>query len=90
LNTLNDNVFGDITSAHAAGGGFKQVVSTTCATGGAIAPSSNYSCNFVGRLDSTGLHTDVVSGAATDDDSVNYGAPPLQDSDQVNISVTFP
>lgn len=90
LNTLSDNVFGDITSAHVAGGGFKQVVSTTCATGGAISPSSNYSCNFVGRLDSTGLHTDVVTGGATDDDSVSYGAPALQDSAQVNISVTFP
>jgi hypothetical protein len=90
LNTLNDNVFGSITSAHGAAGGFKEVVSTTCATGGTIAPNSNYSCTFVGRLDSTGLHTDVVTGTATDDDAVGYGAPELQDNAQVNISVTFP
>lgn len=90
LNTLADNVFGDITTPHAAGGGFQQVVSTTCTTGGTITPSGNYSCNFVGRLNSTGLHTDVVTATATDDDSISYGAPELQDNAQVNISVTFP
>jgi hypothetical protein len=30
LNSLSDDKFGVITSAHAAGGGFEQVVSTTC------------------------------------------------------------
>ncbi|WAS92163.1 hypothetical protein [Nannocystis punicea] len=60
LNTLVDNKFGSITAAHAAGGGFEQVVSTTCgvpiASGGAgtlpatIAPNGSYSCSFVGRI----------------------------------------
>lgn len=93
LNTLSDNVFGDITAAHTAGGGFKQVVSTNCATGGSILPSGNYSCEFVGRLDSTGTHTDVVAGTATDDDSVSYPrvdveGEKLEDSAQVTITVT--
>jgi len=61
LNTLSDNKFGDITTAHAAGGGFEEVVSTTCATGGTIAPLGTYNCSFVGRITATGLHTDVVS-----------------------------
>lgn len=90
LNTLSDDVFGSITAPHAAAGGFKEVVSTNCATGGTIAPNSNYSCTFVGRLDSTGLHTDTVTGGATDDDQVSYGAPALQDNASVNITVTFP
>src|SRR4029453_17237451 len=49
LNTLADNKFGVITSAHAAGGGFEEVVSTTCgqAAGAGtlpkiIAASGNY------------------------------------------------
>lgn len=60
LNTLTDDRFGAITTAHAAGGGFEQVVSTTCgqpvADGGAgtlpavIGPNASYSCSFVGRI----------------------------------------
>ena len=84
LNSLTDNVFGDITSVH------DNVLSTSCAAGGTIAPEGTYGCSFVGRLTSAGLHTDIVSGSATDDDNVSYGAPPLQDNAQVNISVTFP
>ncbi|WP_157354157.1 hypothetical protein [Aromatoleum toluclasticum] len=84
LNSLIDDKFGDITAV--AG----NVQSTTCAVPQNIAAGGNYTCSFVGRITTTGLHTNVLDGAASDDDGVNYGAPPLQDSAQVNISVTFP
>lgn len=102
VNTLTDDKFGNITTAHAAGGGFSQVVSTTCATGGTIPPNDGagpnvnmYSCSFVGRILSTGLHVDKVNGTATDDDSFTYpgvcvNSDCLEDTAQVNISVTFP
>jgi hypothetical protein len=84
LSSLSDDKFGSITSVQG------NVISTTCSTPQVLGPSATYNCSFVGRITSTGLHTDVVSGAATDDDGVNYGAPPLQDSADVNITVTFP
>jgi hypothetical protein len=93
LNTLSDDKFGSITSAHAAGSGFAQVVSTTCSVPQTINPvghasGNNYSCQFVGRLNSCSLtHTDVVTGGATDDDGSNYS--PF-DSATVIISVTTP
>ncbi|MGE0821702.1 MAG: hypothetical protein AB7G75_02365 [Candidatus Binatia bacterium] len=86
VNTLTDDKFGDITTAHAAGGGFEQVVSTTCAKGGIIAPLGNYSCSFVGRITSalcTFSHVDQVTGNVTDDDGVN-STP----SDTATVSVT--
>jgi hypothetical protein len=54
-----------------------------------------YSCSFVGRILSTGLHVDKVNGTATDDDSFTYpgvcvNSDCLEDTAQVNISVTFP
>jgi len=90
VDTLDDDKFGDITSAHAAGGGFGEVVSTTCATGGSVDPGSNYSCTFVGRITATGLHTNRVSATATDDDGNQFIDPPLGDTADVNVSVTFP
>jgi len=92
LNSLTDNKFGDITAPHAAGGGFNQVVNTTCATGGSIAPSgdpsgNNYSCSFVGRITNCLGETNTVTGGLTDDDGVPYTKT---DNAQVLISVTFP
>ncbi len=84
LTSLTDDKFGDITTVQG------NVLSTTCAVPQVIAPSGNYACSFVGRISATGLHTNVVTGAATDDDGVNYGAPELQDDADVNITVTFP
>ena len=59
LSALNDDMYGSITSAHASGGGFQQVVSTTCGqasrsryTAAVIATSGNYTCSFVGRVNS--------------------------------------
>ena len=87
LNSLTDDKFGDITTPHAAGEGFKGVVSTDCATGGSIAPSGNYSCSFVGRITSCLNEMNTVTGGLTDDDGVSYTP---SDNAQVNISVTFP
>lgn len=76
IDALTDDKFGDITSAHAAGGGFEQVVSTTCggAKGAMIAKSGNFPCSFVGRIFnascSAAPHTNKVTGAVTDDDGV--------------------
>ena len=90
LDTLSDDKFGDITSVHAAGGGFAEVLQTTCATGGNIAPLTNYNCVFTGRITVEGLHTNKVTGSATDDDNVPYGAPELEDTAQVSITVEIP
>lgn len=101
LNSLNDDKFGDITTVHAAGGGFGQVVSTTCgqAAGAGtlpalIAASGNYTCSFVGRINScSGTHTNTVTGSATDDDGATYDGtttPPLKDDAAVSVNVTIP
>ncbi len=80
INSLSDDKFGDITTVHGAGGGFEQVVSTTCNSVanpfGTISALGNYSCEFVGRIvDNVGDceidHTDVVTADVTDDDGVN-------------------
>lgn len=84
LTSLTDDKFGNITAVQG------NVLSTTCAVPQVIAPSGNYACSFVGRISATGLHTNVVTGAATDDDGVNYGAPELEDNAAVDIDVTFP
>ena len=104
LNTLSDDKFGVITSAHAAGGGFGEVVDTTCGealqTGGAgtlpavIAASGNYSCSFIGVIKTcSGTHTNTVTGSATDDDGATYNGtttPPLKDDAAVSVTVTIP
>jgi len=92
VNSLTDDKFGNITTAHAAGGGFGEVVSTTCATGGTIAKSDNYTCTFVGRIDTgTGPcsidHTDTVTAKTTDDDGVQST---LTDSATVKVVTTYP
>ena len=80
INSLTDDKFGDITTVHAAGGGFQQVVSTTCdQTGNLFAdinPNGNYTCEFVGRIlsgsESCAIdHTNTVTADVTDDDNTN-------------------
>jgi len=67
LNTLSDNVYGVITSAHDA------VLSSTCAVPQTIAPAGNYACSFVARINSCSVSVvDIVTGTATDDDGANY------------------
>lgn len=87
LDSLEDDKFGDITAVQG------NVLSTTCAVPQVIAPLGIYTCSFEGRISTTGLHTNVVTGKATDDDDVGYGdvgEPALQDNAAVDITVTFP
>ena len=86
VNSLTDDKFGDITQVQG------DVISTDCATGGTIAKGDNYTCNFVGRIDTgTGAcnidHTDTVTGGVTDDDGQSYSP---SDSATVNVDTTFP
>lgn len=87
VNDLDDDKFGDITAAHAAGNGFSQVVSTTCTLPQpAIEPLDNFSCGFVGRIvdsDCDLSHTNEVTADVTDDDNVN-STP----KDTASVSVT--
>jgi hypothetical protein len=75
INDLSDNTFGDITAAHVAGGGFSQVVSTTCTLPQpAIDPMGNFTCGFVGRITDSDCeidHTNTVTADVTDDDNVS-------------------
>jgi hypothetical protein len=82
VNSLTDDKFGSITSVH------DNVISTTCAAGGTIAPSGSYSCSFVGRITSS-PHTDIVTGNLTDDDGV-ISTPSDSATVNVQVNVTFP
>jgi hypothetical protein len=89
LNTLLDDKYGNITATQG------RVQSTTCgqASGAGllpflIAPSSNYRCSFVGRINSCSLtETDTVTAGAVDEDGVP-SAP--SDTATVVITVTRP
>jgi hypothetical protein len=86
VDSLTDDKFGDITQVQG------NVISTTCATGAQIAKGANYTCSFVGRID-TGSgpcsidHTDKVTGGVSDDDGQSY--TPM-DSATVKVNTTFP
>jgi hypothetical protein len=79
INSLNDDKFGDLTTVHLAGGGFEEVVSTTCNQPGNLFPApiavqGNYTCEFVGRIvdaDCNINHTNEATADVTDDDGVN-------------------
>lgn len=82
LNTLMDNVYGDITQVQG------RVLSTTCAVPQTIAAAGNYSCSFVTRFTScSATETDTVTGNATDEDGVVFTP---SDPATVIISVTTP
>ena len=76
LNTLTDDVYGNITQVQG------NVISTTCGqVAGAgtlpfvIAAAGNYTCSFVGRINSCDMTVvDTVTGSATDDDGVTLHA----------------
>jgi hypothetical protein len=81
VDALADDGFGDITTVH------DNVISTTCATGGTIAVSGNYTCSFVGRIASNSCsftHTDIVTADVTDDDGVES-----QPSDNASVTVSI-
>jgi hypothetical protein len=93
LNTLSDNVYGNITTAAGASCTGTCIVSTTCGQSpgpgtlpAVIAASGNYSCSFVGRTSSCNATVhDTVTGGAVDDDGASY--TPSDDATIV-ISVT--
>ncbi|MEJ2486296.1 MAG: hypothetical protein P8Y68_11225 [Anaerolineales bacterium] len=63
LNSLTDNVFGDITTT-----GHDGITATTCATGGTINPASSYSCSFTATVNGTvggPDHVDTVSAGVS-------------------------
>jgi hypothetical protein len=95
LNTLTDDVYGNITAVQG------NVISTTCgqASGAGtlpavIAASGNYSCQFVGRINTCNTTVkDTVTGSAKDDDGATYDGtttPPLSDDATVVITVQTP
>ena len=88
LSALNDDVYGNITQVQG------NVISTTCGqpTPGpgalpiVIAASGNYSCSFVGRINSCNTTVvNVVTATATDDDGASYS--PTDDATVV-VTVT--
>ncbi len=87
VNWLTDDKFGDITTVHAAGGGFEQVVSTDCNTvvGSTIDPGSHANCEFVGRFTNTSPHINTVTGDMTDDDGVNS-----KPADNATVTISIP
>jgi hypothetical protein len=73
VTSLTDNKYGNITTTHAAGGGFLAVTTTTCVAdanaatcevGGSIAAGAECSCTFTGTVppgDFPGSFTDTVT-----------------------------
>jgi hypothetical protein len=100
LNSLSDDVYGNITSSHGVGGGFQEVVSTTCGQSpgpgtlpAVIAASGNYTCSFVGRINScnTTVHDTVTGGAVDQDGNVFPNADnPFRDDATVTVTVIRP
>lgn len=88
VNSLSDTKFGDITTVHAVGGGFEQVVSTDCNNVlGIIGVSSNKSCTFVGRITNTSAnpHVNTVTAATVDDDGVSFSP-----ADNATVTISTP
>ena len=82
VNSLTDDLLGDITSVH------DNVISTTCEPGGTITPLGNYTCSFVGRISNSCdfTHTDVVTGNVTDGDGITSEP---SDSATVTVDITL-
>jgi hypothetical protein len=81
LSTLSDSPYGDITTVQG------NVISTDCSVPQTIAPSGNYTCHFVGRINSCDtMLTDTVTGSGTAE-GVTY---PLSGSATVTIKVPTP
>jgi hypothetical protein len=82
VNSLTDVPYGDITQVQG------NVVSTTCGVPQLITPAGNYSCQFVGRINSCDLsRTNTVTGGTVDEDGVPFTP---SDSATVVVSVTRP
>jgi hypothetical protein len=88
ITSLADSVYGDVTTVHAAGGGFKEVKSTTCALGTTLQPGGTYNCQFTAYVqiadDATVAfeETDVVTAKGLTDFQVE-----VQDDDDAKVVV---
>jgi len=84
LDSLTDDKYGDITTVHAAGGGFNAVTATTCTPLPTIAAGQTYACQFTGTVppgDFPGSFTDVVTACGTD----SFGHTNLCDDDDAVV-----
>jgi hypothetical protein len=72
VDSLTDDLFGDITVVHGAGAGYEEVLRTTCGLPKAdIVPLGNMTCQFKGRILGGTCeisHTNTVTAGVTDDD----------------------
>ena len=85
VNSLEDDKFGDIIQ-----GGHPNLVSPCVLSQNPIPPGDNATCTFVGRITSTGTHTNVLTGDATDSDGESFdetSTPPLRDNAKVEVTI---
>lgn len=69
VNSLTDDKFGNVTAVQG------DIVSTRCSVPQTIETNKNYTCQFVGRINSSSCdisHTNVVKAGSTDDDGRKY------------------
>jgi hypothetical protein len=87
LDSLTDDKYGDITTVHAAGGGFFAVTATDCTPLPTIAAQETYTCHFTGTVppgDTGGTFTDLVTACGTD----SFGHTDLCDDDDAVVTYT--
>lgn len=96
VDSITDDKYGDVTTTHAAGGGFLEVTATTCVPdqstatceiGGTIAAGGSCSCTFTGPVpagDSGGTFVDTVDACGTD----SFGNTDICDDDDATVTYT--
>jgi hypothetical protein len=89
IDTLADDVYGDLTDITDEGGTVKPQTSTTCALPQTIQPGESYPCSFVADVNgNVGFQeTDTVTASGEDDDGVAASAG---DSATVTVSGVAP
>jgi hypothetical protein len=84
IDTLTDDVYGDLTDISNEGGVAKAQLSTTCTLPQTIQPGLSYSCEFTARVEGNRgfSETDTVTASGRDDDEV-----PVAVSDAATVTV---
>jgi hypothetical protein len=96
INSLADNVYGDITVAHAAGGGFKAVDSSNCNTliADTLAPgATSDACEFTVQYDNPGTVGNVLDTVTAElEDTGNHNKVNVEGPTGINVdlNVTTP